>query len=261
MKIVELIQLLESFASPELQEDYDNSGLITGNPEEECRAVLLSLDCTEEIVQEAIRKNANFIITHHPLIFRPVRRISTETESGRTLLTAIRSGITIYAIHTNLDNIRDGVCAAMADRIGLVNRNILSPKPGLPAVGSGMIGDLENPLSEAVFLLRLKRQFGLRVIRHTNLTGRTVKSVALCGGAGSFLITNALRAGADFFVSADIKYHEFFQAEGRMVIADIGHFESEQFTVDLLHDLILEKFPNFAVLKPEILTNPVQYYI
>ena len=154
-----------------------------------------------------------------------------------------------------------GVNAAIADKLGLVNRKFILPKTENPGIGSGLVGDLAEPLTEKQVLIRLKEQFGIPVIRHSPLTGGRVTRVAVCGGAGSFLIPNALDEKVGFFISADIKYHEFFAADGKMVIADIGHFESEQFTIDLIHDIILEKFPNFAVLKSGTKTNPVNYYI
>ena len=261
MKISEIIQQLENFASPVYQEDYDNSGLITGDIYRDCSGVLVSLDCTEELINEAVENNCNLIVSHHPLIFRPLRRIIPENGVGKALIAAIKNDITIYSIHTNLDNVIGGVNTRMADKIGLQNRKILSPRPGDENIGSGMIGNLKYPVSEIQILKQLKESFRVPVVRHSVLTGKSISRIAICGGAGSFLISNALQQEADWFVSSDIRYHEFFNGEGRMVIADIGHFESEQFTMDLLHDVILEKFPNFAVLKSGIVTNPVNYYI
>src|SRR5664279_4377256 len=261
MKIREIIQHLESFAPLEYQEEYDNSGLIAGDVSVECTGVLLNIDCTERLVQEAVEKKSNLIISHHPLIFHPIHCITPDSDTAKTLVAAIKADIVVYAIHTNVDNILTGVSACIADKLGLVNRRLLAPRKDLTAVGSGLLGDLENPLSEKLLLERLKMAFSTPVIRHSPLLGKTVTRVAICGGAGSFLISNALRENADFFISADIKYHEFFESQGKLVIADIGHFESEQFTVDLLHSVILEKYPNFAVLKSGTVTNPVNYYI
>jgi dinuclear metal center YbgI/SA1388 family protein len=261
MKIENIIAHLESIAAPSYQEDYDNCGILTGETGDNCTGVLVSLDCTEHVIQEAVEKKCNLIVSHHPLIFRPIRRILPKNGVGKALIRAIKAGISIYAFHTNLDNILTGVNATIADKLGLINRKVLLPKAGNPCIGSGMAGDLSEPLSEKLVLKRLKEQFGIPVIRHSPLTGRIVTRAAVCGGAGSFLIINALQENAGFFISADIKYHEFFAAEGEMVIADIGHFESEQFTTDLIHDIILEKFPNFAVLKSGTKTNPVNYYI
>jgi len=260
MKISEIIQNLEFIAPLEYQEEYDNSGLIAGDVSVECTGVLVSLDCTDDLVQESIEKKCNLIVSHHPLIFRPISRIQPENGTGRALMAAIKADIAIYAIHTNLDNIISGVNASIADKLGLVNRKILLPKADMDGVGSGLIGDLKNAIPEKQLLHDLKGGFGIQVIRHSPLRGKPVSRVAVCGGAGSFLISNALHQGAEFFISADIRYHEFFGSEGEMVIADIGHFESEQFTIDLLYQVILEKFPNFAVLKSGTVTNPVNYY-
>jgi dinuclear metal center YbgI/SA1388 family protein len=261
MKIWEIIQHLESVAPLLYQEDYDNSGLIAGDAGAICSAVLISLDCIEAVVQEALEKKCNLIVSHHPLIFRPVRQISPETSTGRTLIAAIRAGIAIYAIHTNLDNVLSGVNARIADKLELTNRKILLPRADLPAIGSGLTGDLKETISELDLLLKLRERFQVPVIKHSPFTGKPVTRVALCGGAGSFLISNALQERAGVFISSDIKYHEFFRGDGQMLIADIGHFESEQFTIDLLYEVILEKFPNFAVLKSGTVTNPVNYYI
>ncbi len=261
MKIRDIIQHLESFAPPQYQEDYDNSGLILGDYNAECTGVLVSLDCTEELIPEAFEKNCNLIVSHHPLIFHPLRNIKSDDVIGKALIAAIKNDITIYAIHTNLDNVTGGVNARIADKIGLINRRILVPKTEDGGVGSGLIGDLKNQVSGKHLLELLKASFKIPVIRHSPLTGQPVSRLALCGGAGSFLISNALQQAADWFVSSDIRYHEFFGGEGKMVIADIGHYESEQFTMDLILDIILEKFPNFAVLKSGKVTNPVNYYI
>jgi dinuclear metal center YbgI/SA1388 family protein len=261
MKISEIIQHLEFIAPPAYQEEYDNSGLIAGDTTADCTGVLVSLDCTVEIIREALQKKCNLIVSHHPLIFRPIRRVTPENGQGSALMAAIKKDITLYAIHTNLDNILSGVNASIAGKLGLVNREILVPRVDDPSVGSGMIGQFKKAVSENQILKILQTEFNLPLIRHSPLTGKPVFRVALCGGAGSFLISNALQVGADFFISSDIRYHEFFGGEGKMVIADIGHFESEQFTIDLLCKVILEKFPNFAVLKSGTVTNPVNYYI
>ena len=365
MKIQEIVSFLESVAPPVLQESYDNAGLITGNGNWNCTGIITTLDATEEVVQEAIEKKCNLIVAHHPIIFGGLRKITGKNYVEKTVITAIKNDIAIYAIHTNLDNVLHGVNAAIADKLGLVNQTILQPKndtlkklftfvpveyaekvrsaiftagaghisnysecsfnakgegtfkPGegtnpftgkigerhteeemklemiFPAwlenkiliamiaahpyeevaydivalenqnqqVGSGLVGELVVPVKEREFLDLLKEKFNLSVIRHTPLRGKPVKKVALCGGAGSFLIGAAIAAGADFYISADIKYHEFFDANGRLVIADIGHYESEQFTIDLLFDILRQKFPTFAVLKTGVKTNPVHYFL
>ena len=365
MKIQDIISFLETTAPPALQEAYDNAGLLTGNAGWDCSGVITTLDATEEVVLEAIEKKCNLIVAHHPIIFSGLKKINGSNYVEKTIITAIKNDIAIYAIHTNLDNVLNGVNAAIADKLALVNRSILQPKnatlkklytfvpvgeaekvrtaifaagaghisnysecsfntkgegtfkPGegtnpfsgkigerhteeevkmemiYPAwlekkiliammaahpyeevaydivslanenqqLGSGLVGELPQPVTEAQFLGLLKEKFNLSVIRHTALTGKPVKKVALCGGAGSFLTGAAMAAGADFYISADIKYHDFFDANKRLVIADIGHYESEQFTTDLLFDILTQKFPTFAVLKTGVKTNPVHYFL
>ncbi len=364
MQIEEIIRVLENWASPVLQEPYDNCGLLVGSPYWECSSILISLDITEEVINEAKGKGCNLIIAHHPILFKGLKKITGKTYVERAIICAIKNDIAVYAIHTNLDNIATGVNAEIAKRSGLLNCTVLQPKslmfkklyafvpyshieavrnaifnagaghignysecsftnqgegsfkpeqgatPFLgtighrhtenelklevifpnwleasiinamktahpyeevaydivqlsnefQSVGSGMIGELAEPINEIAFLELLKKQFGLQIIRHTALLGKPIQKIAVCGGAGSFLINKALAAGADIFVTADLKYHEFFDAEGKMLLADIGHWESEQFTIDLIADYLKTKFPTFALLKTEVKTNPVNYY-
>lgn len=363
MKIAEIISLLESIAHPSLQEPYDNTGLITGNAGWECSGIICSLDATEDVVREAMEKKCNLVVAHHPIIFSGLKKLNGNNYVEKTIITAIKNDIAIYAIHTNLDNVISGVSGKMAAMLGLERVNILSQKgnilkklftfvpadkaervrdaifeagggqignysecsfntegrgtfkagtgsdpyvgkigerheekeirievvfPGYlesriisamqsshpyeevafdvvaqsnshPGIGAGVIGHLPEPIAEKEFLALLKKVFGLKIIRHTAFLGKPVKKVALCGGAGSFLVSSALGAGADVFITGDMKYHEFFDANGRILIADIGHYESEQFTIDLLHDVLRQKFPTFAVLKTAVQTNPVHY--
>lgn len=364
MTIAGIIQQLEQWAPPALQEDYDNCGLLTGHAQWPCTGVLVSLDVTPDVVTEARERNCNLIVAHHPILFRGVKRLTGADYVQETLISAIKADIAIYAIHTNLDNVLHGVNGAMARRLQLTNCRILVPKskrlqklytfvppadaetvraalfaagaghignysecsfshegtgtfqpgPGTnpysgttgtrqtdpeiklevifpewlrPAVvtalvtthpyeevaydiislenqyqqvGSGLIGTVSAPMSEADFLDHVRQTFNLHVIRHTPLREKPVHTVALCGGAGSFLTEAAKRAGADIFITSDVKYHEFFDAGPGMVLADIGHWESEQFTIDLLLDFISQKFPTFAVLKTRLKTNPVRYF-
>lgn len=365
MQIIDIIRTLEEKAPPSLQEGYDNAGLLTGNPGWECKGVLCTLDATEDVVMEALERGCNLVVAHHPIIFGGLKKINGKNYVERTVIAAIKNDIAIYAIHTNLDNVLDGVNDQIADRLGLVNRRILSPKPGqllklftfapadqaekiraalfaagagnignyseasfnadgtgtfrggentspfvgepgkrheeketkieviLPvyrqpavlkalfaahpyeevaydlvalandfqSVGSGLLGDLPEAMDEKGFLYMLKISFEIELVRHTPLRGKKIRKVAVCGGAGSFLTTRAIAAGADVYVTADVKYHEFFDADGRIILADIGHWESEQFTTGLLVELLQAKFPTFAVLKSEVKTNPVNYFI
>jgi len=364
MRLSELTDHLESLAPLDYQEPYDNSGLLVGRPDKEVHHALLSLDCTEAVVEEAIELGCDVILSHHPIVFKGLKRFNGNNYVERVVMMAIKHDIALYAIHTNLDNVTGGVNSQLAERLGLQNTRILNPKgellrklvvfvpgdyvetvraalfnagagtignyddcsfnaagygtfragegtdpfvgkPGeqhredeirvevvFPAnkeraillglfeahpyeevaydiyrlqnshqgVGSGLIGRLEQPVGEAEFLGLLKEQLNANVIRHTALRGKPVTHVAVCGGAGGFLLSQAIRSGADMFVTADYKYHEFFDAEGKIVIADVGHFESEQFTPQLLLEIIRKKFPTFAVRLTGMDTNPIKYY-
>ncbi|QQL49318.1 Nif3-like dinuclear metal center hexameric protein [Mucilaginibacter ginkgonis] len=365
MKLSELINYLETLAPPQYQEEYDNSGLIVGRPDMEISQALISLDCTEEVVDEAIATGCQVIVSHHPIVFKGLKKFNGKTYVERVVEKAIRRNIALYAIHTNLDNVTDGVNRRICQRLGLTNCRILSPKQGIlkklvtyvpqlqakqvrealfkagagqigdysecsfnadgtgtfkpgdntdpfvgtpgeqhheaevrvetiyPArleskilmalflahpyeevaydlyqltnqyqdIGSGMIGEIEHGISESDYLRHIKNSLDATVIRHTELRGKPVKKVAVCGGAGGFLLMQAIAAGADIFITADYKYHEFFDAEKKIVIADVGHFESEQFTQHLLYEKIKEKFANFALRLTEINTNPIKYFI
>lgn len=365
MKIKEIIHFLENLAPLSLQENYDNAGLITGNSETECTGIITSLDVTESVMEEAVKRNCNLIVAHHPIIFSGIKKLNGKNYVERTVISAIKNDLAIYAIHTNLDNIIEGVNKKIADKLHLQNCKTLLPKEGtlqklvtfspvnhaeevrnalfkagagaigkydecsfnaqgegtfkagkesnpfvgeigkrhsenetrieiiFPSflqnkiiqslkeshpyeevayyiqalenfqenVGSGLIGELTEEISETELLKSLKRDFDLSVIKHTSFLGNPVTKVAVCGGAGIFLLPNAIVAGAHAYITSDIKYHEFFDADNRILLADIGHYESEQFTIGLLTDFLKGKFPNFAVLKTEMNTNPVNYFL
>jgi dinuclear metal center YbgI/SA1388 family protein len=263
MIIRELTDFLESVAPLSLQEDYDNSGLLVGDPDTRIRRALICLDATPAVVEEAVEKDCDLIISHHPIIFRGLKRLTGSTYVERTVIEAIRNDIALYAIHTNLDNVLiDGVNGKIARRLGLVDCTVLAPKAGEAETGfgAGLVGNLPESLAEEAFLAWLRDKMELQVIRHTPLLGRPVQRVAVCGGSGSFLLPHAIASEAQVFVSGDFKYHEFFDADGRIVVADIGHFESERFTMDLIAELIQRKFPNFAAQLTTTVTNPITYY-
>lgn len=262
MTIATITAHLESIAPVHLQESYDNAGLIVGYPGTEVTGVLTSLDCTETIVEEAKARGCNLVVAHHPIVFRGLKRFNGSDYVQRTIIKAIKEDVAIYAVHTNLDNVRHrGVNERIAQRMGLENLRLLGPQNGEGTVGSGMLGELPFPLDEADFLHHLKTRMQTPVIKHTPLLGRKVVTVALCGGAGGFLLGRAKKAGAQVFVTSDYKYHEFFDADGEIVICDVGHYESEQFTTQLLAELLTEKFPTFAVLCTKRNTNPVRYFV
>ncbi len=364
MKIKEITNYLESVAPLHYQESYDNAGLLVGDANREIDAALITLDCTEEVVEEAIENNCNLIIAHHPIIFSGLKKITGQNYVERTIIKAIKNNIAIYAIHTNLDNIKTGVSAKIAEILGVENYKILSPKKDLlrqlavycpvsdtekvkealfqagagdignydecsfsakgegtfranegcdphignigerhtekeekievifpkykentiisalkqahpyeqvayqiyildniyENVGAGIVGELAQKVDTNRFLEMLKTKMQTDCIRHTKLVKNQIKRVAICGGSGSFLLSNAICEKADIFITADFKYHEFFDGENDIIIADIGHFESEQFTKDLIYDLLSKKFSKFAVRLSKVNTNPINYF-
>ena len=363
-KISEIIAQLERLAPPAYQESYDNSGLIVGDFNTEVSGILVCLDCTEAVVEEAMARGCNLIAAHHPIIFKGLKKLNGKNYVERTILKAIKNDVAIFAIHTNLDHVLGGVNSKIAEKLQLQNVKILSPKadtllkltvfvplanaqtllealhaagagqvgnynecsfsvPGtgtfkpnevanpvlgqrgvletvaenrieviFPSylqhkieaamraahpyeevafyvsnllntnqnVGAGAIGNLEKPLSETAFLSFLKQKMNLQVVRHTPLTSKMIQKVAVCGGAGGFLLKDAISQNADAFVTADYKYHEFFDAENHLLLCDIGHYESEVYTKELLQDYLSNKFPNFATILCQTNTNPVNYY-
>jgi dinuclear metal center YbgI/SA1388 family protein len=363
MLIKEITTCLEAFAPLSLQEDYDNTGLLIGHPDGEVHRALICIDITEAILEEAISLECDMIISHHPLIFGGITKLTGLTATERMVEFCIKKKIAVYAAHTNLDNTTNGVNAILSQKIGLQNCSILKPTKGIlrklvtfcpteyaekvrqaifnagaghignydncsfstsgkgsfrglenanpyvgtinnihfedevrietvfpsycqiavvralltshpyeevaydiyitdndfAGTGSGMIGELREPENEQDFLLRVKHLLGNSMIRHTAFSGKQIKYVALCGGSGIFLIKDAISAGADIFLTGDIKYHDFFITKGQILLADVGHYESEQFTKELLFTLLTEKFPNFAVLISKTLTNPIIY--
>lgn len=368
MTIQQITTVLDNWAPPAYQESYDNCGLLTGQQCWHCTGVLCTLDATEAVVQEAIDRQCNLIVAHHPILFSGLKKLSGNSYVERAIIKAIKNDIAIYAIHTNLDHVAHGVNHMMAGIMGIKPESlaVLQPKTGLlcklmafvpqpnapqvlqalytagagqigqyencsfstegigtfkplpgshpfigtaggqmeqvaetkievifpqhlqtaitrallqahpyetpafdivvlqnthPQVGSGMIGELSTTLSETEWLHRLKTQFGLQVIRHTALLNRPVRTVAFCGGSGAFLTRAAIAASADAYVTADIKYHDFFEADGRLLLVDIGHFESEKATIAGISKFLQAKFPTFAVLQTEVNTNPVHYFI
>lgn len=363
MTVNEIAKSLESWAPLAYQESYDNSGLLVGSPDMTIKGVLISLDCTEAVVDDAISKGCNMIVSHHPLIFGSLKRLTGANHVERTVIKALKNDIALYAIHTNLDNVHNGVNRRIAERLELTGTSILAPKKGLlkklvvfcphdnvenlrqsifeagagaigdydecsfnlkgegtfrgaegsdPFVGepgkqhsepetrvevifqspkekailaamidahpyeevaydiyqldnfdqtkgAGMIGKLSVPMEEEAFLRRLKDRMNTGCVRHTPLRNKNIETVAVCGGSGSFLLGTAKGAGADVFITGDFKYHDFFHAEGDIIIADIGHYESEQFTIDLLLEYLCEKFSDISVHATTVNTNPIQY--
>ncbi len=365
MQIKQITQYIESIAPLAFQESYDNSGLIIGHPEDEVSGILITLDITEEILDEAIIKKLNLIVAHHPVIFGGIKKLNGRDYVERCVAKAIKNDIAIYAAHTNLDSVFGGVNSKICDKLNLRNCRILDPMTNFlkklvtfvptahaekvrnamfeagagsignydscsfnlngtgsfrgnaqanpfigqknqlhmeeetrietifpkhlqsliiqallkahpyeevaydiypldnnyPQAGIGMIGELQTPIDEMDFLYQLKKVFNCKVVKHTQLLGKQISSVAVCGGSGSTYLNMAIAQKADVFISGDFKYHQFFDAENRIIIADIGHYESEQFTKEVFYEFLTKKFPKFAVHLSEKSTNPVNYLI
>ena len=258
MKVRDITKAIEEFAPLSLQEGWDNSGLCVGSPDAEASSVLLGLDCTEELVDEAIACGADMIVTHHPLIFSGLKKISPDDPVGAAVIKAVKAGISIYAAHTNADKVIAGVSGAMAARLGLDNVSILDEDG--EGTGLGVVGDLPNPLSAEEAVALVKERFGLKAMRTSRPVEGPVTRVAMCGGSGGSLIKAAMASGAQLYISGDISYHNFFTPEGFMIM-DIGHYESEIEIVDILFSLIKKNFPTFAVrITQNLNSNPIYYF-
>jgi dinuclear metal center YbgI/SA1388 family protein len=268
-KVSEILSYITEVAPIHWQESYDNSGLLVGDANALVDKVLLTLDLTEKVIDEAIENSFHLVISHHPLIFKGLKNILVDDTTGRIITKAIKHDISIAAMHTNIDNSFYGVNRVLANQLGLKNLNILHPNfsatqqldNSATQVGSGMIGVLENEMSENDFLKIIKEKLNVRAIRHSELLNKTIRKVAICGGSGAFLINDAKRCGADVYVTADLKYHDFFDADNEILIVDAGHFETEQFTKQLFADIILKKNPKFAVQISRVNTNSVNYFV
>ena len=259
MKAKQVFDALEQYAPLPLQDGYDNAGLQIGLTEEqEVTGALLCLDVTEAVIDEAERMGCNLIVAHHPLLFRGLKQITGQSYVERCVIKAIQKGIGIYAAHTNLDNAEGGVNYRIAEKIGLENLSFLDAKPGMSA-GSGVVGELPAAEDEREFLERLKGLFGIQCLRHNHLCGRKIRRVALCGGAGGFLLSQAIAQGADAFLTGEMRYHDYFGHEGELLIAEMGHYESEQYTVEIFAEVLEKRFPELRIVKTSHNTNPINY--
>ena len=276
MKIKEIIDALEIFAPLPLQDGFDNAGMQVGLTDVKATGALLCLDVTEDIVEEAINQGINLIISHHPLMFKGYKSITGKDYTERCIMNAIKNEITIYSMHTNLDNAPNGVNYKIAEKIGLKNVKVLDPKEYMQQessnnteennkpsewlmAGSGAIGELEEPMTETEFLKHVKKTFEAGCVKHTKLTGRLISKVAICGGAGAFLMEKAVKEHADAFVTGEIKYHDYFYYENKILATEIGHYESEQYTKEIIQDLLNRKFPSLRTEMTRINTNPIKY--
>ncbi len=260
MKAKQVFDALEQYAPLPLQDSFDNAGLQIGlTAEQEVTGALLCLDVTEAIIDEAERMECNLIVAHHPLLFHGLKSITGKSYVERCVIKAIQKGIGIYAAHTNLDNAVGGVNYRIAEKIGLVNLSFLEAKCADSSAGSGVVGELAIAENERKFLERLKVLFGVRCIRHNQLSGRKIRRVALCGGAGGFLLSQAIEHGADAFLTGEMRYHDYFGHEGELLIAEMGHYESEQYTIDIFAEILGRHFPELKIVKTSYNTNPINY--
>ena len=260
MKIKEVLSALERFAPLPLQESWDNAGLQVGLTETEVSGALLCLDVNEKIVDEAIQKGCNLVVSHHPLLFRGLKTISDLTDVQRTVMKAVQKGICVISMHTNMDNAKGGVNYKMAEKLGLRDVLFLAPKmvDGVES-GSGVIGELPEAQASDDFVLAVKKAFGVECAMCNELLRRPVRKVALCGGAGDFLLDEALKAGADAFITGEMHYHQYFGYEQQIQICVIGHYQSEQYTAEIFRDIIEKECPGVKTYIAETCTNPILY--
>lgn len=259
LKVKDIAAAIEDFAPKGLQESYDNTGLQVGNPEMEVSAVLLCLDVTEDVLTEAIERRCNLIVTHHPLLFHGLKEVTGRTATERIVIRAIRENVAIYSAHTNLDSAWEGVSYEIAHILHLHSLSVLDPKEGNPENGLGVVGDIQ-PTPKLEFLRKLKDAFKVKCLRYSGQSPQlVVRKVAVCGGAGASLIRAAISAGADVIVTGDVKYHDFTTYALDIIIADIGHYESELCTKDIFSRIIRSVYPECVIYFSEREHNPVKY--
>ena len=255
-----MLSALERFAPLPLQESWDNAGLQVGLTETEVSGALLCLDVNERIVDEAIRKGCNLIVSHHPLLFRGLKTISDLTDVQRTVMKVIENHLCVVSMHTNMDNAKGGVNYRIAEKLGLSDVQFFAPKQvdGIEA-GSGVTGLLPDPMAADDFVLAVKKAFGVECAMCNELLRRPVHRVAICGGAGDFLLDEALKTGADAFITGEMHYHQYFGYEQKIQICVIGHYQSEQFTTEVFQTIIQKACPGVRTLIAETNTNPILY--
>ena len=260
MLIGDIVRPIEEFAPLSLQESYDNSGLVVGRLDDELKGgVLLAVDVTEEVIEEAIEKGCGLIITHHPIIFHPLKRLNSASVVERCVEMAIRNNIALYACHTNLDSAPNGMSWRVGEMLGLQDMEVLQPT--IDGAGFGVVGTLSQPMAECDFLARVKQTFSVEALRHSVLLGREVKRVAICTGAGASLMREAKASGCDVYLTADLKYNDFYTPDSAFVVVDMGHFESEFCAIAILFDILSKIFINFALHKSAQSKNPVHYFV
>lgn len=258
MKVADVCRLLEEYAPLNCQESYDNSGLQLGNPTDEVSGLLLCLDVSEAVVDEALETGCSMIVSHHPLLFKGLKHITPSTEVERCVIKALKHDLAIYSCHTNLDSVPKGVSGKMCEKLGLTDCSLLAASEK-ESVGLGMVGSLPQALTELEFCQLVKQVFGTACLRTSPFNGRLIQRVALCGGSGAEFISQAISAGADAYLTADVKYHSFASVEQALLLVDAGHYETEQFTKELFLEILSEKCLTFAPQISKRETNPVKY--
>lgn len=256
MKISDIICAIEKTAPLFIQDDFDNSGLQVGFPESEVNKVIVCLDVTEDIIAEAIALGCGLVVSHHPLLYHPLKQVSNASYQQRCVVDALANGVAVYSAHTSLDNAKGGVNYCIASMLGLEDLSWLQPRPD-GAGGSGVIGMLPEAISDNEFLRLLKSIFAVECLHHTAPCGKQIRKVALCGGSGAFLMGDAMRMKADAFVTGELHYHDYFESDG-MLLAALGHYQSEICTADLLADIISAAFPELEIVK-SLDTNAIKY--
>ena len=257
MKVREIAAAIEEFAPLGLQESYDNAGLIVGRPDDEVSKALLAVDVTEEVIAEAVEQGCDMIITHHPIVFQPLKRFNSASYVERCVEQAIRRGIVLYAAHTNLDSTADGMSWRVAQMLGLGNIRVMQPTQ--EGAGFGVVGELEKKVESVEFMQRVMQIFSVGALRHSDIVKPEIGRVAICTGSGGSLIGEAQRSGADIYLTADLKYNDFMRHENAIILADMGHFESEYCAIQILFDILSKKLPIFAIRKSVHSRNPVSY--
>ena len=260
MKVGDITSVIESFAPLGLQESYDNSGLIVGRLDDEVHRVLLAVDVSEEVLQEAADEGCDMIITHHPIIFHALKRFNSATYVERCVEEAIRRGIVLYAAHTNLDSTPEGMSWRVAEMLGLQSVEVLQTTNDSGA-GFGVVGVLSESEDVEAFMRRVMQTFNVKVLRHSDIIKSQISKVAICTGAGGSLIDCAREAGADIYLTADLKYNDFMRHENSIILTDMGHFESEYCAIQILFDILSKKIPIFAACRSVRSRNPVNYMI
>ena len=260
VKIKEVLRALEQFAPLPLQEDYDNAGLQVGLTETDASGALLCLDVTEEVIDEAVGLGCNLIVSHHPLIFRGLKQVSDANMVQRCVVKAVKNNVCIVSMHTNLDNAKDGVNFKIAEKMQLRDTRFLAPKNAMATEGgSGVVGILPQPMRAADFVAMLKDTFDVACVQANQLLRRDIQRVALCGGAGAFLLDDAIACGADAFVTGEMHYHDFFGHDQEIQVCVIGHYQSEQYTSEIFKSIITEKCEGVRCFVTKLNTNPIIY--